>query len=124
MHEPPFLPNQPTREARRHRLQPGNTIAIEPMLHAGTSRYRTKSDDWSIAAAAAAAGKHAAHAEHTNRRRRRRPGGPHQLMAPTADHPGPPRTATHAEPAITMSHHSPPRRRNVYREPRRSAGVR
>jgi len=62
MHEPPFVPNQPTREARRHRLQPGNTIAIEPMLHAGTSRYRTKSDGWSIVTAD---GKRAAHAEHT-----------------------------------------------------------
>ena len=62
MHEPPFVPNEPTREARRHRLRAGNTIAIEPMLHAGTSRYRTKSDGWSIATAD---GKRAAHAEHT-----------------------------------------------------------
>ncbi len=62
MHEPPFVPNAPTREARRYRLQPGNTIAIEPMLHAGTSRYRTKSDGWSIVTAD---GKRAAHAEHT-----------------------------------------------------------
>ena len=62
MHEAPFVPNAPTREARRHRLQPGNTIAIEPMLHAGTSRYRTKSDGWSIVTAD---GKRAAHAEHT-----------------------------------------------------------
>ncbi len=62
MHEPPFVPNQPTREARRHRLQPGNTIAIEPMLHAGTSRYRTRSDGWSIVTAD---GKRAAHVEHT-----------------------------------------------------------
>ncbi|HEU0101320.1 MAG TPA: type I methionyl aminopeptidase [Mycobacteriales bacterium] len=62
MHEPPFVPNAPTREARRHRLQPGNTLAIEPMLHAGSSRYRTKSDGWSIVTAD---GKRAAHAEHT-----------------------------------------------------------
>lgn len=62
MHEPPFVPNQPTRDAGRHRLRPGNTLAIEPMLHAGTSRYRTKSDGWSIVTAD---GKRAAHAEHT-----------------------------------------------------------
>lgn len=62
MHEPPFVPNTPMREALRYRLQPGNTIAIEPMLHTGTSRYRTQSDGWSIATAD---GKRAAHAEHT-----------------------------------------------------------
>jgi methionyl aminopeptidase len=62
MHEAPFVPNEPTRDAARHRLRAGNTIAIEPMLHAGTSRYRTKKDGWSIATAD---GKRAAHVEHT-----------------------------------------------------------
>ncbi len=62
MHEAPFVPNEPTRDAARHRLRAGNTIAIEPMLHAGTSRYRTKKDGWSIATAD---GKRAAHFEHT-----------------------------------------------------------
>jgi methionyl aminopeptidase len=62
MHEPPFVPNAPSRDAGRYRLRPGNTIAIEPMLHAGTSRYRLKSDGWSIVTAD---GKRAAHAEHT-----------------------------------------------------------
>ena len=62
MHEPPFVPNQPTRDAARHRLRAGNTIAIEPMLHAGTSRYRTKRYGWSIVTAD---GKRAAHVEHT-----------------------------------------------------------
>ena len=62
MHEPPFVPMQPTREARRYRLRAGNTIAIEPMLHAGTSRYRTSSDGWSIVTAD---GKRSAHVEHT-----------------------------------------------------------
>jgi methionyl aminopeptidase len=62
MHEPPFVPNEPTRDAARHRLRAGNTIAIEPMLHAGTSRYRTKKDGWSIATAD---GKRSAHVEHT-----------------------------------------------------------
>jgi len=62
MHEPPFVPNQPTRDAGRHRLRAGNTIALEPMLHAGTSGYRTKKDGWSIITAD---GKRAAHVEHT-----------------------------------------------------------
>ncbi len=62
MHEAPFVPNEPTSDAARHRLRAGNTIAIEPMLHAGTSRYRTKEDGWSIVTAD---GKRAAHFEHT-----------------------------------------------------------
>ncbi len=62
LHEAPFVPNEPTQDAARHRLRAGNTIAIEPMLHAGTSRYRTKKDGWSIATAD---GKRAAHFEHT-----------------------------------------------------------
>jgi methionyl aminopeptidase len=62
MHEPPMVPNQPTRDARRHRLRAGNTLAIEPMLHAGTGRYRLKKDGWSIVTAD---GKRAAHVEHT-----------------------------------------------------------
>ncbi len=62
MHEPPMVPNQPTRDARRHRLRAGNTLAIEPMLHAGTGRYRLKKDAWSIVTAD---GKRAAHVEHT-----------------------------------------------------------
>ena len=62
MHEPPFVPNTPTGDARRHRLRAGNTLAIEPMLHAGTSRYRLKNDGWSIVTAD---GKRAAHVEHT-----------------------------------------------------------
>ena len=62
MHEPPFVPNEPTRDAAHHRLRAGSTLAIEPMLHAGTSRSRTKKDGWSIATAD---GKRAAHVEHT-----------------------------------------------------------
>jgi methionyl aminopeptidase len=62
MHEAPFVPNEPTRDAARHRLRAGNTIAIEPMLHAGTNGYRTKKDGWSIVTAD---GKRAAHFEHT-----------------------------------------------------------
>ena len=62
MHEAPFVPNQPTRDAGRHRLRAGNTLAIEPMLHAGSSGYRTKKDGWSIVTLD---GKRAAHFEHT-----------------------------------------------------------
>ena len=62
MHEAPFVPNEPTRDAARHRLRAGNTLAIEPMLHAGTGRYRTKKDGWSITMVD---GERAAHFEHT-----------------------------------------------------------
>ena len=64
MHEVPFVPNEPTRDAARHRLRAGNTIAIEPMLHTGTSgsRYRTRKDGWSIVTTD---GKRSAHFEHT-----------------------------------------------------------
>ena len=64
MHEAPFVPNEPTSDARRHRLRAGTTLAIEPMLHAGTraSRYRTKKDGWAIVTTE---GKRAAHFEHT-----------------------------------------------------------
>lgn len=62
MHEAPFVPNEPTRDAARHRLRAGNTIAIEPMLHAGTGDYRMKKDGWSIVTADR---KRAVHVEHT-----------------------------------------------------------
>lgn len=64
MHEPPFVPNQPTPQAGQHLLRAGNTVAIEPMLQAGTGtgRYRTKKDGWSIVTAD---GSRAAHFEHT-----------------------------------------------------------
>ncbi|RJK93194.1 type I methionyl aminopeptidase [Vallicoccus soli] len=62
MHEAPFVPNQPTQDARHHRLRAGNTIAIEPMLHAGTERYRTAGDGWSIVTLDK---RRASHSEHT-----------------------------------------------------------
>jgi methionyl aminopeptidase len=62
MHEAPFVPNQPTPDAGLRRLRPGNTIAIEPMLLAGSSKYRTRKDGWSVVTAD---GKRAAHEEHT-----------------------------------------------------------
>ncbi len=62
MHEAPFVPNEPAPGAESYRLRAGNTLAIEPMFHAGTSAYRTKKDGWSIATAD---GRRAAHVEHT-----------------------------------------------------------
>ena len=62
MHEPAFVPNEPTGDAARRRLRAGDTVAIEPMLLAGASRYRTKKDGWSIATTD---GQRAAHFEHT-----------------------------------------------------------
>ena len=62
MHEPPFVPNYPTGDASRHVLRAGNTIAIEPMLLAGSGEFRRKKDGWSIATLDK---KRAAHVEHT-----------------------------------------------------------
>lgn len=62
MHEAPFVPNEPTPDAARVVLRAGNTLAIEPMLHAGGSAYRTAKDGWSIVTADK---RRAAHAEHT-----------------------------------------------------------
>lgn len=64
MHEAPFVPNAPTRDAAHHRLRAGTTLAVEPMLHGGSSssRYRTKKDGWSITTTE---GRRAAHVEHT-----------------------------------------------------------
>ncbi|MGQ7297045.1 type I methionyl aminopeptidase [Quadrisphaera sp. KR29] len=62
MHEAPFVPNQPLAGARDVRLEAGHTIAIEPMLLAGSSEYRTARDGWSVVTRDR---RRAAHAEHT-----------------------------------------------------------
>ena len=62
MHEPPFVPMQPMLGYDQYRLRAGNTIAIEPMLLAGGSEYRTKKDGWSIVTADK---RRAAHVEHS-----------------------------------------------------------
>lgn len=62
MHEPPFVPNEPSADARQVRLRAGNTLAIEPMFHAGRADYRVKKDGWAIATRDK---KRAAHVEHT-----------------------------------------------------------
>lgn len=62
MHEAPFVPNYPTAGASDVRLRAGSTLAIEPMLLAGSGRYRTKRDGWSVATVDKA---RSAHVEHT-----------------------------------------------------------
>ncbi len=62
MHEAPFVPNQPLPGARDQRLEAGHTLAIEPMLLAGSSEYRTARDGWSVVTRDR---RRAAHAEHT-----------------------------------------------------------
>ena len=62
MHEAPFVPMYPGHGAQEVRLRAGSTLAIEPMLLAGSSRYRTKRDGWSVATVDKA---RAAHVEHT-----------------------------------------------------------
>jgi methionyl aminopeptidase len=60
-HEEPQVPNhgKPRRGAR---LQPGMTLAIEPMVNAGRPETKTLSDRWTIIAAD---GSRSAHFEHT-----------------------------------------------------------
>ncbi|MCW2778722.1 MAG: type methionyl aminopeptidase [Frankiales bacterium] len=62
MHEAPFVPMAPVPGAEHVVLRPGNTLAIEPMLHAGGSAYRTAKDGWSIVTRDR---RRAAHVEHT-----------------------------------------------------------
>jgi methionyl aminopeptidase len=61
MHEHPSVPNFGVAGQGR-RLKPGMTIAIEPMLNAGTSAIRICDDGWTVVTADAAL---SAHVEHT-----------------------------------------------------------
>lgn len=61
MHMPPELPNY-GRKGTGALLQPGDTVAIEPMATLGKERIRTEDDGWTIATAD---GSLAAHFEHT-----------------------------------------------------------
>lgn len=61
MHMPPEVPNHGKR-GRGVLLQPGDTIAIEPMATLGGERIRTEDDKWTIATRD---GSLAAHFEHT-----------------------------------------------------------
>ena len=62
MHEAPFVPNRPLPGAPAVRLEPGSTLAIEPMLLSGGEGYRTARDGWSVVTLDK---RRAAHAEHT-----------------------------------------------------------
>ncbi len=61
LHEEPEVPNFGT-EGRGPRLIPGMTIAVEPMVNAGTYKVNTLSDDWTVVTAD---GKLSAHYENT-----------------------------------------------------------
>ncbi|GAB2830598.1 type I methionyl aminopeptidase [Actinocorallia aurea] len=62
MHEDPHVPNR-GKAGRGYPLKPGLTLAIEPMLMAGSSdRYVTDPDGWTLRTAD---GSRAAHVEHT-----------------------------------------------------------
>lgn len=61
MHEEPQVPNY-GRPGRGPRLRNGMTLAIEPMVQAGTAETRTLSDQWTVVSLD---GSPAAHFEHT-----------------------------------------------------------
>jgi methionyl aminopeptidase len=61
MHEPPSVPNF-GRAGHGARLKPGMTIAIEPMLNAGTHEIRVLDDGWTVVTADDTL---SAHFEHT-----------------------------------------------------------
>lgn len=62
VHEEPQVPNFVEGRGRSPRLQPGMTIAIEPMVNAGTFRVMTAADRWTIVTQD---GKPSAHFEYT-----------------------------------------------------------
>jgi methionyl aminopeptidase len=48
MHEAPQVPNFVTRGERGERLQSGMTVAIEPMVNAGSWDVRVLPDKWTV----------------------------------------------------------------------------
>jgi methionyl aminopeptidase len=48
MHEEPQVPNFGGQPGRGPRLRPGMTLAIEPMVNAGTYEVMTLGDDWTV----------------------------------------------------------------------------
>ncbi|MBX5483175.1 MAG: M24 family metallopeptidase, partial [Myxococcaceae bacterium] len=61
LHEPPEVPNF-GKPGQGPRLLPGMTIAIEPMVNAGTFQVKELDDDWTIVTLDGAL---SAHFEHT-----------------------------------------------------------
>ena len=61
LHEDPSIPNI-GKSGRGTRLVPGMTLAIEPMVHSTTKKYKTLRDGWTIVEGN---GNMAAHCEHT-----------------------------------------------------------
>jgi methionyl aminopeptidase len=61
MHEPPEIPNFGKR-GTGDKIKPGMTLAIEPMVNAGTSETKTLPDGWTVVTAD---GLPSAHFEHT-----------------------------------------------------------
>jgi methionyl aminopeptidase len=47
MHEPPFVPND-SQKGRGNEIKPGLVLAIEPIVNAGTGRYRVADDQWTV----------------------------------------------------------------------------
>lgn len=63
MHEPPQVLNYlPPGASRGPKLKPGMTLALEPMVNAGTWRTKVLADGWTVVTAD---GKRSAHFEHT-----------------------------------------------------------
>ncbi|MBN1579304.1 MAG: type I methionyl aminopeptidase [Anaerolineae bacterium] len=62
MHEDPQVPNYYDPKMRDHLLKPGMTLALEPMVNAGTWRTRVLNDGWTVETAD---GELSAHFEHT-----------------------------------------------------------
>lgn len=62
LHEPPQIPNYRKMGLSKIKLRRGMTIAIEPMVNAGTADIIVRDDEWTICTAD---GKPSAHYEHT-----------------------------------------------------------
>ncbi|MCS7224247.1 MAG: type I methionyl aminopeptidase [Armatimonadetes bacterium] len=48
LHEPPEVPNFATERLKDYKLQPGMTLAIEPMVTTGDYRVKILSDGWTV----------------------------------------------------------------------------
>ncbi len=62
LHEEPQIPNFVQSGVKTEKLKPGMTLAIEPMINAGTSDVQMLSDGWTVVSAD---GSPSAHFEHT-----------------------------------------------------------